>query len=293
MPGDAIDGRRIVTAGDVIIVRDKRVMLDARVAAAFGTPTKRVHEAVLRNAAKFDTRHVFRLSVEEARALRSQRSRPARGRGGARYRPHVFTLKGIARLATVLDSPAALAACDLIIDTFTLVQIPVRRSRRTIATTDPTRQATRSTPRDVQPGRLRSRLRAAVGRLVDALTSPETGEALIAATAGIGADAIASVRARLRARGVANAKLEADAALVLAEAERMLAEARRVRAEADLLDIEHVEKQVRTVREVVALIGNLQRSPAIEPMADLSVSASGSGSAARQVGKRVACVDQS
>ncbi len=246
-----------IGASDVLVVRGVRVMLDARVAVAFGTETKRVNEAVARNRVKFDQRHAFQLTEQEAQALRSQRATSTVGRGGARYRPHVFTLKGVARLATVLDTPAALAATDLVIDTFVMVQDAVRQGRRTVAVADPARYR-RSASQRSAVRRLKARLAVAVGRLIDSMASAAGSEALVAATVEVGAGAIASVRERLRTKGLENAKLEADAALVLAQADKLLAEARKIQAEAEGLDIENFEKRVRAVRRVVELVRDLE-----------------------------------
>lgn len=57
---------------DIFEIRGNRVMLDARVAEAFGTETKRINEAVARNPDKFDEAHTFQLSPAEYDALRSQ-----------------------------------------------------------------------------------------------------------------------------------------------------------------------------------------------------------------------------
>ena len=113
-------------------------MLDSVVAEAFGTETKRVNEAVSRNPEKFTPAHTFRLSEEEADALRSQaatsNARPGRrplcaaclhgqGRGAARHRAQ--------------DAGGA-RATDLIIDTFLMVHEQLRRGRKTVRCRMPT-----------------------------------------------------------------------------------------------------------------------------------------------------------
>jgi len=254
---------RAIGAADVLVVRGARVMLDARVAAAFGAETKRVNEAVARNPAKFDARHAFQLTEQEAQALRSQRATSIGGRGGARYRPHVFTLKGVARLATVLDTPAALAATDLVIDTFVMVQDAVRQGRRTVVVADPARYR-RSASQRTAVRRLKSRLVVAIGRLIDSMATAARGEALVTATVEVGASAVANVRERLRTKGLENAKLEADAALVIAQAEKLLAEARKTQAETEGLDIENFEKRVRAVRRVADLVREIEPAKMVD-----------------------------
>jgi hypothetical protein len=50
---------------------------------------------------------MFRLSVAEAIALRSQSATSKAGRGGRRYLPHAFTEQGVAMLSSVLHSKQA------------------------------------------------------------------------------------------------------------------------------------------------------------------------------------------
>lgn len=108
-PGD------LVTVGDILVIGGQHVMLDSRVAEAFGTETRRVNEAVSRNRAKFTEAHCFKLTDEQFKRLISQNVISNAGRGGRRKLPQVFTVKGVARLATVLTTPAALRATDLIV----------------------------------------------------------------------------------------------------------------------------------------------------------------------------------
>ena len=56
----------------IVTLRSKRVILDADLARAYGVPTKRLNEAVRRNARRFPADFAFRLTVQEAADLRSQ-----------------------------------------------------------------------------------------------------------------------------------------------------------------------------------------------------------------------------
>lgn len=129
----------------------------------------------------------------------------------------------------------------------------MRQGRRTVAVADPARYR-RSASQRVAVRRLKTRLAVAIGRLIDSMATGARGEALVAASVQVGAGAIASVRERLRTKGLENAKLEADAALVLAQADKLLADARKTRAETEGLDIENFEKRVRAVRRVADLV---------------------------------------
>jgi hypothetical protein len=56
----------------ILSIRGHRVMLDADLAEIYGVPTKRLNEAVRRNAARFPEDFMFQLKPDEAETLRSQ-----------------------------------------------------------------------------------------------------------------------------------------------------------------------------------------------------------------------------
>jgi hypothetical protein len=91
----------------IVVIRGQRVMLDDDLAALYGVSTKRLNEQVRRNADRFPADFMFRLSVAEAIALRSQSATSKAGRGGRRYLPHAFTEQGVAMLSSVLHSKQA------------------------------------------------------------------------------------------------------------------------------------------------------------------------------------------
>ncbi|MBS0242036.1 MAG: ORF6N domain-containing protein [Proteobacteria bacterium] len=248
--------RDLVDGADVILVRGERVMLDARVAEAFGTETKRVNEAVSRNEAKFGPEHCFQLTEAEFTALRSQIATSSTGRGGTRYLPRVFTVKGVARLATVLDTPKALKATDLIIDTFLQVYEQLKRGRRTVAVPEPGRfRASREHADEI--GKLRSKLANSLSRLLDTIVDAE-GQSARQVAHSLGSNALANIQERLRTKGLENTKLEADTSLVLAQAEKALAEARKARAEAEGIDIANLERRISAVRKVSETLRDLE-----------------------------------
>lgn len=253
------------SGGDVIEVRGQKVMLDSVVAAAFGVETKRVNEAVARNSEKFGEAHCFRLTEAEAQELRSQTATskdgkdgaPRDGRGGPRYLPHVFTVKGVARLATVLTSPAALKATDLIIDTFLMVHEQLRRGRSTVAVREPERFRSNDERRETAE-KLRTKLNAALGRLLDTIADVESQQSVRQLSRSVGSKALQNVQERLREKGLQNEKLEADTALVIAQAEKTLAEARKANLEADGLDIANFERKIAAVKKVADLMKEIE-----------------------------------
>jgi len=90
----------------ILSIRGHRVMLDADLAELYGVPTKRLNEAVRRNAARFPEDFMFQLKADEAETLRSQFA-TSNGRGGRRYIPYAFTELGVAMLSSVLKSERA------------------------------------------------------------------------------------------------------------------------------------------------------------------------------------------
>jgi hypothetical protein len=95
----------------ILVLRRQRVILDRDLATLYGVTTKRLNEAVKRNAARFPEDFMFRLSPAETAGLRSQfaTSKPSTrdGRGGVRYQPFAFTEHGAIQAANVLNSPRA------------------------------------------------------------------------------------------------------------------------------------------------------------------------------------------
>jgi hypothetical protein len=94
----------------ILVIRDRQVMLDADLADLYGVETRRLVEQVKRNRDRFPDDFMFQLSKEEAAALRSQTATSKKeGRGGRRYAPYVFTEQGVAMLSSVLRSERAVA----------------------------------------------------------------------------------------------------------------------------------------------------------------------------------------
>jgi hypothetical protein len=103
------------------MARGKRVVLDSDLASLYGVSTKRFNEAVKRNLDRFPADFCFVLEPQELAALRSQfaTSNIAReGRGGRRYRPHVFTEHGAIMAAMVLNSARAVQMSVYVVRAF-------------------------------------------------------------------------------------------------------------------------------------------------------------------------------
>lgn len=98
-------------------IRGKQVMLDSDLARLYCVETKRINEAVKRNADRFPERFSWLLTDEEINNLRSQFA-TANISSMSRSIPRVFTEQGIAMLATILKSKVATEVSIKIMDAF-------------------------------------------------------------------------------------------------------------------------------------------------------------------------------
>lgn len=114
----------------ILVVRDKRVLLDSDLARFYGVQTRELNKAVSRNLDRFPEDFAFYLTAEEVRNLMFQSGTSSsqaadneeldskRQHGGARKPRRVFTEQGVAMLASVLRSPRAVAMSVAIVRAF-------------------------------------------------------------------------------------------------------------------------------------------------------------------------------
>jgi hypothetical protein len=90
------------------VIRDRRVMLDADLAALYEVSTKALNQAFRRNLERFPKDFAFQLSRQELENWRSQivTSNPT-AKMALRRAPYAFTQEGIAMLSSVLRSRRA------------------------------------------------------------------------------------------------------------------------------------------------------------------------------------------
>ena len=95
----------------ILLIRGKRVMLDADLAVVYTIATKVLVQAVHRNIERFPDDFMFRLTRAEAANLRSPgvTSSSGRGWGGRRYLPYAFTEQAFVRLRVLFISHEDLA----------------------------------------------------------------------------------------------------------------------------------------------------------------------------------------
>lgn len=103
----------------ILLVRGRKVILDADLAALYAVTTKRLNEQVRRNLERFPEDFMFRLGREEWSALRSQFATLKIGRGQHRkYLPYVFTEHGALMAANVLGSTRAIETSVFVVRAF-------------------------------------------------------------------------------------------------------------------------------------------------------------------------------
>jgi hypothetical protein len=92
----------------ILTMRDQRVILDRDLAALYGVTTRRLNEAVKRNAARFPADFMFRLTRPEAEELnRSQFATGSSKHRDPRFPPYAFSEHGAIQAANVLSSTRA------------------------------------------------------------------------------------------------------------------------------------------------------------------------------------------
>ena len=143
----------VLIESKIFLIRGKQVMIDRDLAELYGVETKRITEAVKRNAERFPEEFRFQLTKDEYDFLRSQiatlktnndflrsqivtlKTEPEDQRGKhAKYLPYVFTEQGVAMLSAVLHSETAAQVSIRIMNAF--VQLRHYVSERVLKTDD-------------------------------------------------------------------------------------------------------------------------------------------------------------
>ncbi len=109
-------------------IRGQKVMLDADLAEVYGVETRVLVQAVKRNSRRFPVDFIFQLSEPEWDSLRSQIV-ISKGKGGRRYRPHVFTEHGAIMAAMVLNSPQAVQMSVFVVRAFLKMRTVLSETR--------------------------------------------------------------------------------------------------------------------------------------------------------------------
>jgi hypothetical protein len=105
----------------ILLIRNKKVMVDSDLARLYGVETKQLKRQVRRNFDRFPDDFMFELTKSENEILRSQFGTFKQGEH-SKYMPMVFTEQGVAMLSSVLNSPAAIKVNIEIIRVFTKIR---------------------------------------------------------------------------------------------------------------------------------------------------------------------------
>ena len=102
----------------ILTIRGQRVMLDSDLARIYHVTTGQLNQALKRNTQRFPADFAFRLARQEFVTLISQSVISKAGRGGRQTSPWAFTEHGAIMLASVLNSPVAVAASVAVVRAF-------------------------------------------------------------------------------------------------------------------------------------------------------------------------------
>jgi ORF6N domain len=100
----------------ILVLRGRRVLLDAELAVLYGVTTRRLNEQVRRNRKRFPDDFLFELTTEEFANLKSRFATSSWG--GRRKRPLAFTEHGAIQAATILNSPRAVEMSVYVVRAF-------------------------------------------------------------------------------------------------------------------------------------------------------------------------------
>jgi hypothetical protein len=239
--------------GVIILLRNKPVMLDSRVAIAFGTETRAINQTVTRHREKFTSEHCFQLDEKERDFLTSQGVIPKPGRGGSRSLPFVYTQKGVVRLATILNSPQARDATDRMIDLFIEIHQQLALGRGEVSISQPQRILP-SSEITGQAKNIRTRLLEAIGDLLVTRINPNSKATVADEIADVAGGALNYVKAHLNAKGLDNEKVAAETILILEKArevrDRTRADLDKSAAETERIHLENFEKRLTLAERV-------------------------------------------
>jgi hypothetical protein len=105
----------------IIVLRDKKVMIDRDLAELYGVTTKRLNEQVKRNLKRFPNDFMFQITTHEKEEIIVQFEH-LKGLKFSAVLPYVFTEHGAVMLASVLNSEKAIEVNIQIVRVFTQIR---------------------------------------------------------------------------------------------------------------------------------------------------------------------------
>lgn len=250
------------SAADVLILRGQPVLLDDRVAAAYGVTTKQLNQAARRNLDRFDAQDCFKLSEEEEQSLRSQSVTANASRGGRTNSHTAYNRRGIVMLATILRSPQAARARDQIVNLFVEVYEQLQAGQRQVAISNPD-QFRVAADEEGQLRRLRAHVFDLMTGVFEALANTKAAGAVQKAIDVLPDGLFDNLRERLREKSLQNEKLTADIELVVAQAQHVLAQVRKTHAEAESTEIDNLMKKLTMVEKSLDLLHKMEPSAVV------------------------------
>ena len=112
----------------ILLIRGKRVMLDADLAELYGVSTKRLNEQVKRNRDRFPEDFMFRLTATEKTEVVAKCDHLAKLKYSPTY-PYAFTEHGAIMLAAVLSTPRPIEVSVLVVRAFVRLREILARHR--------------------------------------------------------------------------------------------------------------------------------------------------------------------
>ena len=251
----------------VLELRGELAMLASEVAAAFGVETRQVVQNIKKNPVKLPARYAFELTDAEVESLRSLGVISNQGRGGSRALPWALTQKGVIRLATIMESPKALEATDLVIDVFAEVMTQLAQGRARVSIAEPERLL--PSPDLVEDlAKIRKRLLKAVDNLLDTTIDTQSGATVREELGDIAASAASHVKEILRTRKVGNEKIEAETVLILEQArdlyERRQSDLKGAAIAREREALSNFEKKIGIVERLLKLKNELEPNALVE-----------------------------
>lgn len=122
-----VKGKTIVSIPDevviskIIVLRDRKVMIDRDLATLYGMTTKRLNEQVKRNQKRFPEDFMFQITKEEKEMIILQFSNLAPLKY-SKVLPYVFSEHGAVMLASILNSEKAIEMNIQIVRVFTKIR---------------------------------------------------------------------------------------------------------------------------------------------------------------------------
>ncbi len=267
---DEDGGEPAQSASPIIVVGSEPVMLASRVAQAFEVETREIIQAIKRNPTKFNENHAFELTADDVAALTSQGVISKPGRGGSRARPWVVTHKGVVRLATVMNSSAAVAATDRIIDVFIQVQTQLAQGRTDLIISnssqilpDPDAVNRHASFRD----KLYKALEGLLGTIIDRETKTTVRDQL----EDTGDSALNYLKSHLRKQGLENEKVTAETLHILEKVRelraRTEADIRKSTAETEKIVLENLDKKIGIVERLLLMADKIEPNAVVSLVA--------------------------